>query len=468
MRAADCAGTVGKAITQSSAVATDKSVARAEAIRVMISVIVPVYNSADSLRRCLEAVTASSSPSSECIVVDDGSTDGSQCIARLFPVRVVELSSGPSGPAQARNRGAEVARGKILFFVDADVVIQPGTLTRVEESFERHPEVAALFGSYDDQPAVLDFTSQYKNLSHCFVHQQAREEASTFWSGCGAIRRDVFFEVGGFDEVRYPRPSIEDIELGYHVVNAGYKILLNKEIKVTHLKRWTLRGLLKCDIFDRAIPWTLLSLRERNMPNDLNLHFTQRISALLVCGLLLLLVVATLIYDVLPLLLLAALFLVVIGYWHWSEIPPLFSEMSRRALLFSFLLMGVGTWSAFASENSHTLPFLIALPVGMMLSPQLPNTRRWNYIFFAATVLGFMAAFVLLLLSLPLEVAALLILILFGIVLLNHRFYTFFARKRGFMFALAVVPFQLLYYLYSVSGFALGVGLHFWNTSLKR
>ena len=56
----------------------------------------------------------------------------------------------------------------------------------------------ALIGSYDDDPAERDFLSQYKNLMHCFVHQTGNEQASTFWSGCGAIRRDVSLAHSGF------------------------------------------------------------------------------------------------------------------------------------------------------------------------------------------------------------------------------------------------------------------------------
>src|SRR5262245_49082716 len=90
-----------------------------------ITVILPVYNGSAFLGRCLTALTASDYPSFDCIVVNDGSIDGSVGIARKFPVRVLDLAGGPFGPAYARNRGAEAARGKILFFVDADVILVP-------------------------------------------------------------------------------------------------------------------------------------------------------------------------------------------------------------------------------------------------------------------------------------------------------------------------------------------------------
>ena len=95
-----------------------------------VSVIIPVYNGAAYLNLCLQALAASDYRSFECIVVDDGSTDGSRRIVAEFPmpVRIVNIANGPRGPAYARNRGAEVAHGTILFFVDADVVLAPGAL----------------------------------------------------------------------------------------------------------------------------------------------------------------------------------------------------------------------------------------------------------------------------------------------------------------------------------------------------
>ncbi len=165
----------------------------------MISVIVPVNNGKKSLRRCLEAISASDYSCYECIVVDDSSTDNSRDVAEQFPTRVLELTGGPFGPGFGRNQGAKEARGDILFFVDADVVICQDTVSKIAETFQDHPQIAATFGSYDDAPDSGDFSSQFKNLSHHFVHQQGRHQAVTFWSGCGAVRREVFLEMGGFD-----------------------------------------------------------------------------------------------------------------------------------------------------------------------------------------------------------------------------------------------------------------------------
>ncbi|HEY6390185.1 MAG TPA: glycosyltransferase family A protein [Bryobacteraceae bacterium] len=245
-----------------------------------ISVVIPVHNAAASLGRCLGALKTSTFQNFECVVVDDGSTDDSAALAAASGARVI-ATGGQRGPAYARNRGVEAAKGEILFFIDADVMVQSGTLAQVANAFEENAALDALIGSYDEEPAEPNFLSQYKNLMHCFVHQHGRRRASTFWTGCGAIRKCAFEEFGGFDE-SYVRPSIEDIELGARLVRAGKSIELEPTLMVKHLKRWTLPGLLTSDIRDRAIPWTVLMLRERNIPNDLNVQSSQRISVVLV------------------------------------------------------------------------------------------------------------------------------------------------------------------------------------------
>lgn len=244
----------------------------------LVSVIVPVHNASAFLDRCLAGVLASSDPAFELIVVDDASTDDSAVIAARYDARIFQLKT-QSGPAAARNYGATQARGPILLFVDADVIVHPETIARLANNFLTRPEIAAAFGSYDDDPADKSFVSQYRNLYHHFTHQQANTDAATFWAGCGAVRRGAFAAVEGFDEERYAEPAIEDIELGYRLRAAGYKILLDKAVQVKHLKRWELVGMIRTDILRRAVPWSNLMFENRRIINDLNLHTSHRISA---------------------------------------------------------------------------------------------------------------------------------------------------------------------------------------------
>ena len=249
-----------------------------------ISVIIPVYNGGPNFRKCLASVKALLPPPVEVIVVGDGDTDGSSQLAQEFGVTVLRFPS-PGGPARARNFGASRAKGEIVFFVDADVTLPSDAIGQVARVIKREPDLAALFGSYDDNPGETNFLSQYRNLLHHYVHQHGRQDASTFWGGCGAIRRDVFHAMGGFDET-YVKPSVEDIELGYRLKQAGYSIRLCKSLQVRHWKRWEFGSMLKADFFQRALPWTDLILRDRHCINDLNTGMSGRASVLLTFGLL--------------------------------------------------------------------------------------------------------------------------------------------------------------------------------------
>ncbi len=294
-----------------------------------LSVIVPVYNGRLQLPRCLEALRVSEFADFEVLVVDDCSTDNTREIAERFGARYLRTPRN-LGPGGGRNLGAAHARGEVLIFVDADVVVAPETLDFFAEDFQKQRDVSAVFGSYDESPAWPDFLSQYKNLMHYYVHQTSSERAVTFWAGCGAIRADVFRRLGGFDTDKYPDPSIEDIELGYRISMAGGNILLDKRVQVKHLKKWTVRGLLRADIWLRAIPWTRLILETRNLPLDLNLTHSAQLSAGLV-GLLML-----------GLLLLPS---VLAGFFNsWISLPVLTAAVAVIILLLLMLNLRVYAW----------------------------------------------------------------------------------------------------------------------------
>jgi GT2 family glycosyltransferase len=326
-----------------------------------LSVIVPVYNGASFLRASLAALAGSSHRDYELLVVDDGSTDESAAVASAAGATVLTLAER-GGPARARNHAARVATGDVLVFIDADVCVHADTLARIDAHLRANPETVAVMGSYDDSPADPGFVSQYKNLFHHYIHQHSRQRAWTFWAGCGAIRRDVFLAAGGFDD-RYDRPCIEDIELGARLAAQGQRIDLDPAIQAKHLKRWTLRNLIRTDVFDRAVPWLTLMLRTRHMPPDLNVTHAHRASVVLAC--------------------LAAM-------------------------------------------------AAVAIPVAAAVG--------------SSAVVA--AAF------------AVLAACCFGLLVLNLDLYRFFARKRGWPFALKALALHWFYYLYCAAGVVLAVGGH--------
>jgi cellulose synthase/poly-beta-1,6-N-acetylglucosamine synthase-like glycosyltransferase len=242
------------------------------------SFVVPFHSNLSCLAECLSALDPLP-PQSELIVVADGAREDCRSLAALHGARVVAID-GPQGPAAARNAAAAVASGEILVFVDADVVVSRSSVERMAAIFREHPDVSAAFGAYDEHPTEPGFMSQYKNLSHSFIHQSSAHNARTFWAGFGAVRREAFHAVGGFDE-RFERPSVEDIDFGYRLTGAGYQVMLEPTLAARHLKRWTLGSVVATDIFDRGIPWTQLILRYGAMRDDMNLRIEHRFSIVL-------------------------------------------------------------------------------------------------------------------------------------------------------------------------------------------
>ena len=244
-----------------------------------LSVVIPIHNGANHLPKCLEALRASTRPPDEIVVVDDSSIDDSAAIARSWDCKLVQLNAGPHGPATARNRGVRATAGDIIVFIDCDVAVHSNVLRLMEDQFVAGENLSAVFGSYDNAPTNRRLVSQYRNLLHHYVHQVSRREASSFWAGCGAIRREAFEGADGFDE-SYRWASIEDIELGLRLRAAGHRLLLCREIQATHRKQWTVREVIHTDVFYRAVPWTRLLFSRKRMPSDLNLRWENRVSGI--------------------------------------------------------------------------------------------------------------------------------------------------------------------------------------------
>lgn len=243
-----------------------------------MTIIIPFHRNLQQLAQSLPAARRSL-PRAEILIAADGAVEDCRPLAAASAARVI-IVPGPSGPAVARNRAAAEATGEVLVFVDADVVAAPDSLAGMCQLLDARPDIAAVFGAYDLNPPEPNFFSQYKNLSHACIHEMGNAEAATFWAGLGAIRTDVFRGVGGFDE-RFRRPSIEDIDLGYRVRQAGYRLRLDPAFRGTHLKHWTLWSSIVTEIRARGVPWTQLIHKYGALSNDLNTRIELRLSVIL-------------------------------------------------------------------------------------------------------------------------------------------------------------------------------------------
>lgn len=245
-----------------------------------ISLVMPTIGWDDTFRRCAEAALAGLRAGDQALIVFDGTPPPAPDWLRASAATL--LSTGHrQGPAAARNLAAAKANGEVLLFVDADVQLHPDAVARIRAHFAADPGLTALFGSYDATPAAPGLVSRFRNLLHHHTHTSHPGPATTFWAGCGAVRRQAFHSVGGFDPATFPKPSIEDIDLGLRLSDAGCRILLDPAIQGTHHKRWTLASMLTTDIRQRAIPWSQLLLGRRQSNTSLNLDRTGRASGLL-------------------------------------------------------------------------------------------------------------------------------------------------------------------------------------------
>jgi GT2 family glycosyltransferase len=304
-----------------------------------ISAIIPARDAGSTLGLLFDSLARSTRHPDEVILVDDASAEPLESFTLAHGARYFRLARS-RGPAAARNLGAGNAIGEILLFLDSDVAPHPDTIERLIRALESDPSLAAVIGSYDDSPGDTGFWSRYRNLLHAWMHQTASPSASTFWGACGAIRREAFHAAGGFPEV-YDRPAIEDIELGGILVKAGYRIRLDRHALIRHHKAWSFLRMLRTDVVDRAIPWTRLILRERRMPNDLNLRRGQRFTALL--ALLMPALLITLPFGLIYLL----LFTVAVAAY-----------LARNAPFYAFLARSQGIWFALRAIPAHWLYFI--------------------------------------------------------------------------------------------------------------
>ena len=307
---------------------------------VRTSVIIPYHNSPAELGDCLSALARVNQPHAEYIVVDDGSDqDPTPVISRSgLPVRVIRLTT-PSGAAAARNQGARVAVGEILVFLDADVCVHHDTVALIEASFAQPDGPTAIIGSYDANPSELGFHSQFRNLLHHYIHQTGRRQACTFWTGCGAVYRNIFESHGGFDE---RLGGMDDIDFGGRLARAGARIDLRPDIQVQHRKHWTFWLWTTTDLRLRGIPWTMLLLRDSSFPDVLNLEYRNRASVALMCAAMIAVAVGVVVPGV-----------------AWLALPLSVAALWFSRRLYAFFRDRRGSAFATASVAAHSIHLLI-------------------------------------------------------------------------------------------------------------
>jgi glycosyltransferase involved in cell wall biosynthesis len=224
----------------------------------LVSVIIPVKNGAATLANCLRAVRRSYYKNFEIIVVDDHSTDGSGDIARSYKCTVIKVDDG-GGANNARNIGSMQAKGDILMFVDADIVIERETMLGIVETLEENYSDAVV-GIYTAKHRHESFVSQYKNLWVRYSYIKSPPAIDWLFGSISGIKKNSFEKLGGFNVELLAKHGHDDIELGKRAAQAELNIVLNMDIEVEHLKRYTILSFIKNE-FHRSMGFAALAMQ---------------------------------------------------------------------------------------------------------------------------------------------------------------------------------------------------------------
>lgn len=183
------------------------------AVRELISVIVPLYNKRSTIERALRSVSDQVDVTTEVIVVDDGSTDGSgEFVESLDRANINLIRQPNAGPGAARNRGAAAASGSLLAFLDADDEWCTTFLKYGTRALSSHPECVAYVSGYNAlkysnaRPNIIARLGKKEGvdtLSDIYSDYDLMEHVHAMHSSCVLVRREAFSRAGGFyDEDR--------------------------------------------------------------------------------------------------------------------------------------------------------------------------------------------------------------------------------------------------------------------------
>ncbi|MDO8283025.1 MAG: glycosyltransferase [Thermodesulfovibrionia bacterium] len=228
-----------------------------------ISIVIPNYNMAGTIGICLEAALASEYDDFEVIVVDDNSSDNSVDIIKEFPCRLICLYEN-AGASKARNIGAQNSTGDIIFFTDADCLLQKDTLSAARRIISKEGDIV-LGGTYTVEPFDKDFFSRFQSVSINYSETKNTADPDYIATHAMAIHSRTFKESNGFPEDFLP--MLEDVEFSHRMKGAGKRLVMNPDIKVQHVFNFSFSRSLK-NAFKKSRYWIIYSLSNKDLTAD--------------------------------------------------------------------------------------------------------------------------------------------------------------------------------------------------------
>ncbi len=222
-----------------------------------ISIIIPNYQGGATLGACLEAAFASRYQDFEVIVVDDCSSDNSIEVIKNMPCKLVKMDKH-CGAAQARNIGAAHSNGDILFFTDADCILQQDTLSIVSRTVSQAGANTVIGGSYTRIPFDNSFYSLFQSVFVNYSETREEQHPDYIATHAMAIDAESFRKSGGFTEKFLP--ILEDVDFSHRLRQAGYNLIMNPAIQVQHIFNFSLYRSLR-NAIRKSMYWTIYSIR---------------------------------------------------------------------------------------------------------------------------------------------------------------------------------------------------------------
>lgn len=204
------------------------------------SIVVPVYNGARTIVRCLDALAVQSVPPDryEIIVVDDGSTDATAEVVQAWraahpQINLTLLRQPNGGPAAARNHGAQIAQAPLLLFTDADCAPMPTWLEALAAPFA-DASVTGAKGAYVTEQTGLVPRFVQAEYEDRYDRMRGQAQIDFIDTYSAAYRREIFLENNGFDPI-FTTASVEDQEFSFRLAQKGYRLVFAPEAQVSHL-----------------------------------------------------------------------------------------------------------------------------------------------------------------------------------------------------------------------------------------
>lgn len=230
----------------------------------LVSIIIPNYQGAGTIAKCLEAALASRYQNFELIVIDDCSQDDSIEIIKSFPCKLIRLDTH-SGAARARNVGASQSKGEILFFTDSDCLLQQDTLSIVNQTLVTSDHNVVVGGTYTHIPFDNNFFGMFQSLFINYSETRDIQHPDYIASHAMVIEAQIFTKTGGFTENFLP--ILEDVDFSHRLRQAGYGLVMNPAIQVQHIFNFSLLGSLH-NAVRKSMYWTIYSLNHGDLLVD--------------------------------------------------------------------------------------------------------------------------------------------------------------------------------------------------------